>query len=44
MAMNVRLAELNQELMRHQGRVKRRGDLQRQLDDIARQQVGPRGR
>ncbi|GBF92537.1 DNA repair protein [Raphidocelis subcapitata] len=39
MALNVRVAELGQELMRQQGRVRRRGDLQRRLDDIARQQA-----
>jgi len=40
MALNVQVAELSQELMRQQGRIKRRGDLQRQLDEVVRQQVG----
>jgi hypothetical protein len=43
MGQNVKVAELNQALMRLQGRAKRRGDLQRQLDDIAQQQVGKKG-
>lgn len=44
MAQNIQLAELNQELMRQQGRAKRRADLRRQMDDVMRQQVAGRRR